>query len=130
VLEPRWKRLKTSSRSAGGTPGPASLTGTVPDVGVTDWRDGVERLEHTSPERDLKPLLDALPPGRRLALVVPQIYSLGRWSAPWTSLVRERTEQWLAAVQADPRFGRIDVAPEEPFPAGPNAVRAEVFLKR
>jgi hypothetical protein len=108
----------------------ASLTGTVPDVGVTDWRDGVERLGRTSPERDLKPLLDALPPGRRLALVVPQIYSLGRWSAPWTSLVRERTEEWLAAVQADPRFGRIDVAPEEPFPAGSNAVRAEVFLKR
>jgi hypothetical protein len=108
----------------------ASLTGTVPDVGVTDWRDGVERLERTTPARDLAPLLDALPPGRRLVLVVPQIYSRGRWSAPWTSLVRERTEEWLAAVEADERFGRIDVEPEEPFPAGSNAVRAEVFLKR
>jgi len=60
----------------------ATLTGAVPDVGVTDWRDGVERLERTSPERDLAPLLDTVPPGGRVALVVPQIYSIGQWRAP------------------------------------------------
>ena len=39
----------------------ATPTGYVEDVGVTDWRDGVERLEGTSPQRDLKPILDQLP---------------------------------------------------------------------
>ena len=60
----------------------ATLTGPVRDNGVTDWRDGVERLRAASAERDLAPLLDSLEPGRRLALVVPQIYAVGRWSAP------------------------------------------------
>ena len=36
--------------------------GRVSDVGVTDWRDGVERLRRDdAPSSDLKPLLDALP---------------------------------------------------------------------
>ena len=62
----------------------ATLTGAVPDPGVTDWRDGVERLEATSAERDLQPLLDSMQPGQRLALVVPEITSINRWRAPWT----------------------------------------------
>ena len=45
----------------------ATLTGWVPDVGVTDWRDGVERLERTSAARDLAPVLDSVPPGGRVA---------------------------------------------------------------
>ncbi|MET0816578.1 MAG: hypothetical protein ABWZ67_03440, partial [Solirubrobacteraceae bacterium] len=108
----------------------ATLTGRVPDVGVTDWRDGVERLEKTSPERDLAPLLDTVPPGGRVALVVPQIYSIGQWRAPWTSLVRERSEEWLAFLQDDPRFSRTDVEPATPENRVPNAVRAEVFVRR
>jgi hypothetical protein len=108
----------------------ASLTGPVPDVGVTDWRDGVERLRATSAERDLKPLLDSLAPGRRLVLVVPQIYALGRWSAPWTSLVRLRSEEWLQYASNDPRLGLTAIVPHSPFPSSPNPVRARVYLKR
>ena len=33
----------------------ATLWGPVSDLGVTDWRDGVERLEATSREQDLEP---------------------------------------------------------------------------
>jgi mannosyltransferase len=108
----------------------ASLTGSVPDTGVTDWRDGVQRLRATSPERDLAPLLDALRPGQRLALVVPQIYTLRRWSAPWTELVRLRSEEWLQYVSNDRRLGLTAVVPADPFPAGPNPVRALVYLRR
>ena len=108
----------------------ATLTGPVPDNGVTDWRDGVERLGRTSAERDLAPLLDSLQPGRRLALVVPQIYAIGRWSAPWTKLIRLRSEEWLQSVSNDPRLGLTAVVPAAPFPASPNPVRARVYLKR
>ncbi len=102
----------------------------MPDVGVTDWRDGVERLERTSAARDLAPVLDSVPPGGRVAVVVPQVYSLAQWRAPWTSLVRERSEEWLAFLEADSRFARTDVEPESPEPRPPNPVRAEVFVRR
>ena len=108
----------------------ATLTGPVRDAGVTDWRDGVERLRATTPQRDLAPLLDSLEPGRRLALVVPTIYSVGPWSAPWTELVRLRSEEWLQFVSNDARFGLIAIEPESPFPASPHPVRARVYLKR
>ena len=108
----------------------ATLTGAVPDVGVTDWRDGVERLERTSAARDLGPLLDTVPPGGRVVLVVPQIYNLDQWRAPWTSLVRERSEEWLAFMDGDSRFSRTDVEPPTPEQRVPYAVRAEVFVRR
>jgi len=108
----------------------ATLTGPVRDTGVTDWRDGVERLEATSPERDLRPVLDTVRPGQRLALVVPTIYAIGRWSAPWTRLVRLRSEAWLQHVSNDPRFALTAIEPALPFPASPNPVRARVYLRR
>jgi hypothetical protein len=108
----------------------ATLTGPVPDTGVTDWRDGVERLRATSAERDLAPLLDTLRPGQRLALVVPQVYAVGRWNAPWTELVRLRSEEWLQHVSNDPRLGLTAVEPASPFPSRPIPVRAQVYLRR
>jgi hypothetical protein len=108
----------------------ATLTGPVADTGVTDWRDGVERLRATSAERDLAPLLDRLEPGQRLALVVPQVYALGRWSAPWTEIVRLRSEEWLQYVSNDRRLGLTAVEPADPFPSSPNPVRAQVYLRR
>jgi hypothetical protein len=108
----------------------ATLTGPVRDTGVTDWRDGVERLEATSAPRDLGPLLDTLKPGQRLALVVPQIYAIGRWSAPWTRLVRLRSEEWLQYASNDARLGLTTVVPADPFPSSPNPVRALVYLRR
>jgi hypothetical protein len=108
----------------------ATLTGPVRDVGVTDWRDGVERLRATSAERDLEPVLDALEPGRRLALIVPTIYAIGRWSAPWTKQVRLRSEEWLQHLSNDPRFALTAIEPDSPLPSSPNPVRARVYLKR
>jgi hypothetical protein len=72
----------------------ATLWGPVEDLGVTDWRDGVERLRATSAREDLEPLLDALPAGRRVVLVEPIINNLDRWQAPWTELVRVRSTEW------------------------------------
>jgi len=108
----------------------ATLWGPVTDLGVTDWRDGVERLERTSVERNLRPLLDGLPPGRRLVLVQPTIYTVERWSAPWTELIRVRSEAWGRALTEDPRFSVSAIQPPSPFPERPNPVKATVFIKR
>lgn len=108
----------------------ATLTGAVSDVGVTDWRDGPERLEATSPERDLDPLLDGVRPGARVALIEPRILDLRRWSAPWTRLVRLRSAEWAAEMTRDPRFRVVAVRPVIQVPAGPNPLKAAVFVRR
>ena len=107
----------------------ATIFGPLRDLGVTDWRDGVERMERLTPERHLAPLLDDLPPGARVALVEPEIFAIDRWSAPWTTMVRIRSNQWRAWMLDDPRFRVVAVRPEEFVPPAPNPVRATVFLK-
>jgi mannosyltransferase len=107
----------------------ATLTGYVKDAGVTDWRDGVERLEKSTPQRDLKPILDDLPPGRRLVLVTPIIFQMGRWRAPWTSLVRVRSEEFNQYVTNDERFRPTAIYPPEPREERPNPVAATVLVK-
>ena len=107
----------------------ATVWGPVEDLGVTDWRDGVERLRATSAKDDLEPLLDALPRGRRVVLVEPIINNLERWRAPWTELVRVRSAEWSQYVSNDPRLTPLAVRPPEMQP-GINVLRATVLLKR
>ena len=107
----------------------ATLTGEVQDYGVWDWRDGVERLEATSAERNLGPLIDSLAPGTRVVLVQPITETLNRWQAPWTSLVRIRSEEWSQALSNDPRLQVAAVQPAEFRPPRPNPVQATVMVK-
>ncbi len=108
----------------------ATLTGEQRDTGVTDWRDGPERLREATPEKDLGPLLDRLRPGQRLALVSPIIFDLDRWQAPWTELVRVRSGEWQQYVSNDRRFATSAVEPVLPVKERrPNAVQATVYVK-
>lgn len=107
----------------------ATVWGEVPDLGVTDWRDGVERLRETSAERDLAPLIAELEPGRRLVLVSPIFYDREAWSAPWTELVRFRSIEWRRYARNDPRLGLAASFPPTSYPARPNPVRATVFVR-
>ena len=110
----------------------ATLTGPVRDLG----RDRLARRRRaaasaTSAERDLAPLLDALragPAARRSSSRI--IYDLGRWSAPWTELVRLRSEEWAQYVSNDRRFGVVRQRAALPFPPSPIPVQATVYLKR
>jgi mannosyltransferase len=107
----------------------ATLTGPLTELGVTDWRDGVDRLAETTVARDLEPLLDAVKPGQRVALVVPDFSILARWKAPWTSLVRLRSQAWEDAMHSDSRF-RV-VAVEPPIATSrPHEVRATIFVRQ
>jgi mannosyltransferase len=107
----------------------ATLTGALSDTGVTDWRDGPERLRATSAARDLRPLLDRMRPGQRLALVQPIFFDVRRWQAPWTELVRLRSGEWSQYVSNDPRFSVTAMEPPMPTERRPNAVQASVYLK-
>jgi mannosyltransferase len=107
----------------------ATLTGALRDTGVTDWRDGPERLGATSAPKDLKPLLDELRPGQRLALVQPIFSDVRRWQAPWTRLVRLRSGAWTQYLSNDSRFGVAAMEPPMPTERRPNAVQATVYVK-
>jgi hypothetical protein len=107
----------------------ATLTGSMTDVGVWDWRDGVKRLNATTPEKDLKPLIDALPVGRRVALVEPITWTLNRWSAPWTKLVRIRSKEWAQHLSNFPNLKVTAIQPSEFTPPRPNPVQATVLVK-
>ena len=106
----------------------ATLWGPVQDVGVTDWRDGVQRLRRTSAERDLEPLLAAVPSGSRVVLVEPIINDISRWIAPWTELIRVRSTEWRRYVFNDPRLTATAVRPADVQP-GRNLLRATVLVK-
>jgi mannosyltransferase len=108
----------------------ATLTGRVGDVGVTDWRDGVQRLSASSAERDLQPLMDRLAPGRRLALVEPIFDDENGWEAPWLNLVRSRSWEWEQQVSNDARFRVVTIEPPPPQDKpGPIPVQATVYVK-
>ena len=107
----------------------ATLTGPVEDTGVTDWRDGTERLGATSPERDLEPLLDELEPGQRVALVTPIFFDIRRWRAPWTELVRQKSGEWRQFISNDSRFAVSATEPALPIERRPNAQQATVLVK-
>ena len=107
----------------------ATLTGALSDTGVTDWRDGPERLGATTPERDLAPLLDELEPGQRVVLVTPIFFDIRRWRAPWTEQVRLRTGEWRQHLSNDPRFAISAVEPILPMERRPNPVQATVYVK-
>jgi hypothetical protein len=107
----------------------ATLTGEVSDTGVTDWRDGTERLGATTPERDLQPLLDELEPGQRVALVTPIFFDVRRWQAPWTELVRLRSGEWRQHLSNDGRFSVSATEPALPVERRPNAQQATMFVK-
>jgi hypothetical protein len=106
-----------------------TLTGRRADVGVWDWRDGVERLQRTSPAKDLGPLIDAQPVGSRIVLVTPIFWSLARWQAPWTSLIRIRSQQWEQYLSNDPRLKISAIQPQSFEPPATSPVQATVMVK-
>lgn len=107
----------------------ATELGPVKTQGVMDWRNAQERLESARPEQNLTPLLDRLPAGRRVLLVYPVTSDAGRWSAPWTQLVRRRSAQWGQAMELDGRFERVGTFPSFYRRATRIGVRSSLYTK-
>jgi hypothetical protein len=107
----------------------ATLTGLVPDLGVTDWRDGTAKLQAASPDRDLGPLLDSLPAGRRLILVEPSFQFLALWRAPWTKAIHLQSLEWEQYLSNDPRFRVVMIEPATLLNGGRHPVQATIYLK-
>ena len=52
-----------------------------------------------------------------------------RWNAPWTKLVRLRSQEFDQYLTNDRRFEDVTVYPPFPRTAGPNPVEATVVVK-
>lgn len=107
----------------------ATQLGEVETKGVMDWRDVQDRIEDTTPERNLKPLLDRLPRSQRVLLVYPVTTNINDWDAPWTSTVRRRAAQWGRALELDKRFKFEAAAPAFYRRAGRIGVRGVLYTK-
>jgi mannosyltransferase len=90
----------------------ATQLGRVDNPEIMDWRDGMDRMEGATPEKNLQPLLDTLPDSARVLLVHPITTQRDQWDAPWTELVRRRSAQWGRAMEDDTRFTQVQAVPE------------------
>jgi hypothetical protein len=88
----------------------ATELGWFPDPQVMDWRDVTAKLRKTRAKYDLVPILDRMKVGQRLYLIRPITSREQEWRAPWTSLVKRRSQQWIHVIDRDDRFKRELIA--------------------
>jgi hypothetical protein len=82
----------------------ATELGWFPDPQVMDWRDATQRLRKTRARHNLIPILNGMKPGQQLYLIRPITSRKNEWTAPWTSLVKRRSLQWIHVIERDKRF--------------------------
>jgi len=87
----------------GARPRFATTLGLVPDSQVFDWRDAVDRLRKARPRPTLDALLATVPSGGEFVVVTPVFRDYRAWRAQWTHLVWQRSLEWTALLQHDPR---------------------------
>jgi hypothetical protein len=88
----------------------ATSMGRVRDPGVIDWRDVVDRLQRADVERDVGPLIDALPVGGHVAVAVPN-FIRERSLTLYFQLVNARGAELVRYVTHDPRLALMLVVP-------------------
>ncbi len=111
----------------------ANTIGPVRDPSFMNWVDALHRLEHANPASTLDPLVASLRPGQQLLYVRPLTEGVQNWHAPWTQLVRRRSAQWSAILQADVDAGvlkPVATAPESYVQACCVADSAVLYEKR
>lgn len=76
------------------------------DPTIMDWRNVSSRMRTATVQRNLTPLVNALPVGAHV-LIVDQVTDPNtKHKSSWYRLVRDRKLQWLGALQSDPRLRR------------------------
>ena len=78
-----------------------------------NWVYALTRLRNANPSTILPSLLASLKPGQQVLFFRPLTEGAKNWQAAWTSLVRRRSAQWGAILQADPRLKPIAWAPHD-----------------
>jgi mannosyltransferase len=77
------------------------------DPSVMDWRDALTRLRSASVQRNLEPLIAALPVGGHLLIVNPVTDPNTRKKSNWYKIVRSHKLAFMGALYSDPRLKRV-----------------------
>jgi hypothetical protein len=110
----------------------ANTNGPVPNPSYMNWVDADKRLKDANPETTLGPLVASLRPGQQLLYVRPLTEGVKNWQAPWTELVRRRSAQWGAILQADVNGGMLKVVALAPnyYRGAPDIADSAVLYKK
>ena len=106
----------------------ASGLGWFPDTRIFDWRDALDRYRAADPQATADTLIEALTPGQQLVLMLP-ILRTASWTAPWTSLVKQRTFEWERVLDDDPRLTRLGALPVIGDTDVPRGVRLVIYRR-
>ena len=106
--------------------------GPVSDPRYMNWVDAEKRLKDADPQTTLSPLVASLRPGQQLLYVRPLTEGVKNWQAPWTELVRRRSAQWGAILQADVNGGILKVVGLAPnyYRGAPDIADSAVLYKK
>lgn len=92
----------------------ATTMGPIPDARIFDWRDAVDRLRASNPQKRVDQTIAAVRPGAEFVVVTPVFRDYRAWNATWTHLVWEKSMAYTSALQRDSRVRLIhDVATNE-----------------
>jgi len=110
----------------------ANTIGPVHDPSYVNWVDALSRLRRADPRATLDPLVASLRPGQQLLYVRPSTEGVKNWQAPWTELVRRRSAQWGAILQADVNGGILKVVGLAPnyYRGAPDIADSAVLYKK
>ncbi len=110
----------------------ANTIGPVADPTYMNWVNALSRLKHANPAATLDPLVASLTPGQQLLYVRPLTEGAQNWEAPWTQLIRRRSAQWGAILQADVDSGVLRVVATAPrmYHAAPDIADSAVLYER
>jgi mannosyltransferase len=100
--------------------------GPTPDPHVVDWRDALARLKGGSVRATLMPMVDSLPVGQRVLLVVPVNFPT---SPLWMRLIKRDSDRWTRALERSPSMRLVKMVSRGIYSAGV-PVRGYLFVKR
>jgi mannosyltransferase len=83
----------------------STTIGSVSDPRYMDWVFALKHLRAAQARPTSAALLASLKPGQQLLFVRPLTEGARNWKAPWTQLVRRRSAQWGAILQAEVNRG-------------------------
>jgi mannosyltransferase len=107
----------------------ATELGPTPDPRVMNWVDAMKRMKAATPQKNLEPLIAGMRPGQHVLLLRPIVGGTSGWTAPWTSLVRQRSADWARALLHDRRFKLTHRLPHLRTDYTPRGLRALIFTR-
>jgi len=108
---------------------PARAHAVIKGEGITGTADFVEHDMGAGRVVDVTVSVAGMKPGQHVLLLRPIVGGTSGWTAPWTSLVRQRAADWARALLHDRRFKLTHRLPHLRTDYTPRGLRALIFTR-